>query len=106
MFVFFLDSDGESQDEEEIAAVKLASATDAVRKALQVFESDIVNFAQHPEELMKLASSLPTPKEQNDFLDIVFIHYTPEKLQERLGLRPDLSSAAESRNDSDGAKYD
>ena len=33
---------------------------------------------------MKLASSMPSPKEQNEFLDLIFAQYTPERLREDL----------------------
>jgi hypothetical protein len=56
----------------------------AVVAALRAFEGNMAHYAQRPEDLMTLCNTLPTPREQNEFLDVLFSEYTPDKIQERL----------------------
>jgi hypothetical protein len=85
-----MDDEDDVEDEAYIVS-KRAAATPALKKALETFEGNVTHYAQNPganavvaatavagsdacwaEELLKLSSTLPTVKEQNDFLDILF----------------------------------
>lgn len=78
--------------EEELLAIAPGSAVSgqpmqrspAVAAAIALFEGSLLHYAQHPDELLKLSATLPTAKEQNEFLDILFSEYTPDKMQEKI----------------------
>ena len=42
------EDDEDEADDEQLAAMKLATASDAVKRALEIFEADILLYAQNP----------------------------------------------------------
>eukprot|EP00762_Andalucia_godoyi_P001858 ANDGO_05952.mRNA.1 hypothetical protein len=77
--------------------------SESVRKAIEVFEANMMLYAQDPEQLIRLANSLPTPAEQNEFLDILFAEYTPDKIQKRIATTSASTAAAAASSSSSSA---
>lgn len=79
------DSDDDEGSKDRTSARKLRSrASTAVKEALRVFESNLVLYSQQPQQLLALCDKLPTEKDQQIFLDILFQEYTPEKMEQRI----------------------
>ncbi len=81
-----LDSDDEDAlDKEFQTAQKLRSkASAAVQEALKTFEENLLFYSQQPQNLLGLCDKLPTEKDQQVFLDILFREYTPERMEQKI----------------------
>eukprot|EP01080_Neovahlkampfia_damariscottae_P002990 gene2990-5000_t len=79
------------EDEKELSLdeikEKRENASSEVKRALKLFEENILHYSQNPNELLQLTQQLNS-KDESLFLEIIFHQYTPEKMQEKLGMKP------------------
>lgn len=74
--VFFAD---DSEEEQSLQA----NRSEAVKEALRVFEENITTYAKNPAAVLTLCDKL-NDKDQQQFLNILFRQYTPDKIDAKI----------------------
>uniref|UniRef100_A0A7S1KQJ0 Uncharacterized protein n=1 Tax=Percolomonas cosmopolitus TaxID=63605 RepID=A0A7S1KQJ0_9EUKA len=75
-----------SLDDTERVNSLLRRATNEVKDAIAVFEENLVQYSTHPERILDLCNKL-SQEDQKIFLDILFLEYSPEKMEQKLRQR-------------------
>lgn len=78
-----IDEDEESDEEADRLDGLLKKASVGVKQSLAIFEENLVLYSTHPEKILELCNNL-SQEEQKVFLDILFLEYSPEKVEQKL----------------------